>query len=498
MLNSTGNLGDIIGADWPANFPALIDFTDPDRPVSWTADALGDAADAVARGLIKQGCQRGDRVAILSAPSAYNVIAYLGIMRAGCVAAPMNHGLAQSMLSFMLQDCKAKLILADEKNRAFAAQQAPAFLLGAPDFGGLVDPGPYSVPNTEFADVAQILYTSGSTGRPKGVLLSHGGQLWSLSKMVRPRTAQERVLVAAPLYHMNGLLFCKVALMNHMQILLLPKFDAKTYLTIANQQRATIASGIPTMFAMMLREEAFARSLDLTSVTMAMMGSSPLTDALAQGVRSLFPNAVVWNGYGTTESGPFNFGAHPDGVPRPTLSIGYPYPEVEVRLVGPEAPALGVLQVRSPAATAGYLNLPEETAKRVTDGWYDTGDIMRRDEHGFFFFVGRADDMFVCGGENVYPAEVEKLLETHPSVSQAIVVPAPNALKGEIPIAFVVPRAGANVSEQALKAFTLENGPAYRHPRRILFKTVMPLSGPGKIDRKELTLEARAAAESRA
>jgi len=134
----------------------------------------------------------------------------------------------------------------------------------------------------------------------------------------------------------------------------------------------------------------------------------------------------------------------------------------------------------------GYLNLPQETGKRIHDGWYETGDVMRRDENGFFFFVGRNDDMFVCGGENIYPGEVEKLLETHPSVAQAVVVPVPDEIKGQLPVAFVVVKLGASLTEDELKQHALRHAPAYQHPRHVQFVDEMPLAGTNKVDRKLL------------
>jgi acyl-CoA synthetase (AMP-forming)/AMP-acid ligase II len=138
----------------------------------------------------------------------------------------------------------------------------------------------------------------------------------------------------------------------------------------------------------------------------------------------------------------------------------------------------------------GYHNLPDETTRRLRDGWFDTGDICRRDADGFYYFVGRADDMFVCGGENIYPGEVEAMLERHPDVLQAAVVPMAHELKGQVPVAFVVPRPGAELREQPVKDWALAHGPAYQHPRRVVVMAELPLAGTSKIDR--VALKARA------
>jgi acyl-CoA synthetase (AMP-forming)/AMP-acid ligase II len=172
-------------------------------------------------------------------------------------------------------------------------------------------------------------------------------------------------------------------------------------------------------------------------------------------------------------------------------SIGAPYEGTEAALIDSSGTRVdgageGELVLRNPGVLLAYHNLPEETAKRVRDGWYHTGDIARRDTDGFYYFVGRTDDMFVCGGENIFPIEVEQLLERHPAVHQAYVMPFEHEMKGEVPYAFVVLRAGAHATEDELKQFALAHGPAYQHPRRVFFLRQLPLAGTNKIDQKQL------------
>ena len=144
----------------------------------------------------------------------------------------------------------------------------------------------------------------------------------------------------------------------------------------------------------------------------------------------------------------------------------------------------------------GYHNLPAETAKSLQDGWLNTGDILRRDDDGWFYFVGRVDDMFVTGGENIYPGDVETMLERHDDVMQAVVVPAPNALKAHVPHAFIVLRSGCILTEDEVKQHALANAPAYAHPRRVYFVTELPLAGTNKIDLKALKQRATETAEA--
>jgi acyl-CoA synthetase (AMP-forming)/AMP-acid ligase II len=336
-----------------------------------------------------------------------------------------------------------------------------------------------------------FLYTSGSTGRPKGVPLTHAGQLWSIAvRLTRGATwEQHRLLVAAPMYHMNALATLKFVIAAHASAVLLPQFRARPYIEAIGQYQCTWLTSVPTMIALVAQEVDTLAGTNLASVQHVGMGSAPLTQALIDKVKTIFPGAQVTNGYGTTEAGPVAFGPHPDGLPKPDIALGYPLPGIGIRLVnGDDLDAdAGVLQTRTPALMPGYHNLPEKTAAVMTpDGYYITGDLMRRDAQGFYYFVGRADDMFVCNGENVYPAEVEQMLERHPAINQACVVPVPDEIRGQKPVAFIVLVPGATMTAQEVKDYALANGPAYQHPRQVEFVTALPLAGTNKIDRKAL------------
>jgi acyl-CoA synthetase (AMP-forming)/AMP-acid ligase II len=335
-----------------------------------------------------------------------------------------------------------------------------------------------------------FLYTSGSTGKPKGVVLSHESHLWVLAMRRRPlSTPRQRVLVAAPLYHMNGLATSHAALAQHDSVVLLPRFTTAAYIDAIGRYRCTAITAVPPMLAIMLRENELLRHTDLSSVTVIRMGSAPVSAALHESLRWLFPHAQINNVFGTTEAGPITFGPNPEGLPTPFRSVGCSHPQVELRLVAGADTAAehGVLHIRCPALMNGYHNLPEATQTVMTsDGYYVTGDVFRRDAQGFYFFLGRADDMFVCGGENIYPSEVEKMLERHPAIQQACVVPVADEIKGHKPAAFLVLNAGAAASEQEIKDYALANAPAYQHPRWVWFLRELPLAGTNKIDTKAL------------
>jgi acyl-CoA synthetase (AMP-forming)/AMP-acid ligase II len=301
------------------------------------------------------------------------------------------------------------------------------------------------------------------------------------------------------MFHMNALFNLKFAFRNNAPVVLLPLFSVSSYIAAIGAHGVTWLTSVPTMIAMIAKEVGDgAPPASFKNVTRIFMGSSPFGQSLLDRVRRIFPNAAISNGYGTTEAGPAVFGKHPDGIPTPDLSIGYPLKGIDLRIVDGEGRPVsgageGILQMRTLALMRGYLNLPEQTARAIRDGWYHTNDMVRRDADGFYFFVGRADDMFVSGGENIYPGEVEKIIERHPGVQQAVVVPVPDELKQALPFAFVVREPGGRpaADEAAVKQWVLDNAPAYQHPRWVEFVSAMPLAGTNKIDRAALRRRAK-------
>lgn len=495
------NLGDLIDLKAHGAIDAFIDLRLPDQPQRWTRPAFNARINGIASGLLAAGYKAGDVIAILSDNRAEFAQAYLATMQAGMISLPVNYRLPAETIRYIFKDAGVKAAFYDADHahqlpegsyqRIGFDQSGPeglASFLRAPTCA-IYDPRP--------DDIAKILYTSGSTGLPKGVMLGHAGQLWALDQFIPVSFPSPGVVaqIVAPTYHKNGLFNTMSCLAGGATIVSLPRFDARQFLRAIASQKAQAISGIPTMFAIIAQETELIASLDLSSVTSVVIGSAPLTQALIDRVKMIFPKAMVLNGYGTTEAGAAVFGVHPQGLARPSLALGYPLAEVDWDLRDGPHPQEGTLFMRTPAMMNGYLNLESKTREKLKDGWYNTGDIMRRDDDGFFYFVGRADDMFVCGGENIFPGEVEKLLERHPAVLQAAVVPAPDDIKGQIPVAFVV--AETTVDEAALKAFALDHGPAYSHPRFIRFVETIPVAGTHKVDRRVLIDEAaRIARES--
>ena len=490
------NLGALTSPDGDPDKVAVIDLgTGRERRFSYRD--FEAQADAVARALGARGLRRGDRVAILSANRFEFLSTVHGIMRAGLVAVPVNFKFPPATIDYIVRDAGAKLVFCDATRLTSAPKDVPRVGFdggnGAEDFGGFLDPGPFAPIAPGDREPAMFLYTSGSTGRPKGVVLSHQSHIWVVEqRMAAQDMSQHRFLVAAPLYHMNALAMSQLAHAAHATIVLLPQFTTQLYLKAIADYRCTWLTAVPPMIAMMLNDKERFAATDLSSVKYLRMGSAPVSQSLMDAIHRALPRAAVTNAYGTTEAGPVVFGPHPEGLTQPDMSVGYPHPKVQLRLIGDDGKPsdAGVLEMKSPAVMNGYHNRPDVPSPITKDGFYVTGDVFRRDENGFHFFVGRTDDMFVSGGENIFPGEVEKMLESHPDVSQACVVPVDDDIKGTKPVAFVVKREASDLDEATLKAFALANAPAYQHPRSIWFVESLPLASTNKLDRRTLRVMA--------
>jgi long-chain acyl-CoA synthetase len=490
-MSSLINLGDLIPRERDLGKVAVIDLGGEQVPREVTFVRLDAMANGVARALGKRGLARGDRVAILSTNRAEYLAAYYGIMRAGLVALPVNFRFPRRTIHFIIQDSGAKLVFCDRSRRTDCPPRIPVITFGgegAESFDDFLDLGPFVAISPRPNEPAMFLYTSGSTGTPKGVVLSHQSHIWVVETRLAPGLDRHRYLIAAPLYHMNALALAKLACAAHATIVLLPQFTARAYIEAIERYRCTWLTAVPPMIAMMLREKELLARTDLSSVEFVRMGSAPVSASLLEALRQALPQASVTNAYGTTEAGPVVFGPHPQGLPQPELSVGYPHPKVQLRLVdGTDRTAeQGVLEMKCPALMLGYHNRPDVRPPFTADGFYVTGDVFRRDAHGFHTFVGRTDDMFVSGGENLYPAEIERLLERHPDIAQAAVVPIEDEIKGQKPVAFAVPKPGREPSEDDIKRFALANAPAYAHPRFVWFVEELPLASTNKVDRAAL------------
>lgn len=470
---------------------ALVDRSR--RPASEiSVSQITNAVRVFAQALIDMGIPAGSRVGLLAGNLGEYYTVMFGAPAAGMVFVPMNTRLPKSTLEYIADDADLKLLITDSEH-ANLLPDISTIVIGSQNWVDMMSGAPLTdLVGVQPSDIAIQIYTSGSTGRPKGVLLSHENVTFTVLEF-GATIPGEVMLVSAPLYHKNASMASKMAFASGGKVVLLPQFSASEYLEAVNEHAVTMCSGVPTMYALITAELRQSSSkYDLSSVQRVFIGSAPLTEALFDDVQALFPSALVTNGYGTTEA-VLEFGPHPEDLPRPKISLGYQHQNVQLKLIDPVSGLesnQGELWVKSKGVMLGYHELPEANAERLTDGWYHTGDLMHRDEDGWYFFVGRVDDMFVCAGENIYPDSVEQMLEKHPAIHQAVVVPVADELKGQLPTAFIRTEPDHLLAVDAVKQFALKNGPAYAHPRHVWFVDEIPLASTAKIDRANLTKKA--------
>jgi long-chain acyl-CoA synthetase len=464
---------------------------------------LEERVGRMANVLRSLGVGTGDRVALMFGNDWRFLEAFFAPMRLGAVSVPLNIRMGDEALAYVLDDAEARVLVAGrdqaERARTLAGQAKGVahFLADGPggEYAARMDAAPPRFRRRRIDPDAVCMqpYTSGSTGKPKGVLLAHRGQVWN-ADVIRKMACldeTERALVAVPLYHKNAMIGAvKPFLLCGGSLVILPGFDPVAVIRAIDRHRVTYLTGVPAMYKMMLAEKETLARHDVRSVRYALCGSAEVPEELLLEFQRVF-GAPIAESYGLTEGGPV-----PCANPRYGLkklgSCGVDVPRARNRIVRDDGTdcdvdEVGELVCQNPGLAKGFWKLPEVTARKLRDGWLSTGDLMRRDCDGYYYFVGRKDDMINVAGENVYPKEVEDVLLRHPGIRDACVVPAPHATKGWAPVAYLVARDPAAVpAEEEVKRFFLERGAPYAHPRRVLFLERLPLGGTGKPDRSAL------------
>jgi len=453
------NLGNLIDQSKDLNKVAVVHNNQ-----SYSYEYLNTLVTGVSAGLVAHGIVPGDRVAILSENSVKFIATYLGILRMGAVAVLINCKLPGEQINYILNDSDTILLFIDRP------VITPVTTIHFNNLEKFLSNKPVSVVTQ---DPAVILYTSGSTSVPKGVVLSHNHKWIIDSNVANSNPSIKTILVAAPMYHMNGLSNMETAIAGYATLVLMSRFEPMECLSLIAQHQITTITSVPTMLAMMLEKKT---SEDLSSVKEIIMASAPVSRNLFDNVKQAFPNAFVKNAYGITEVGPGIFGRHPT-MTTPELSVGYPRRGMDYKLVD------NVLYVRSPAMMLKYNNI--DSTAITEDGYFITNDLFRIDDNGFYYFIGRADDMFVSGGNNIYPRQVETVIESYPGIISAAVVGIDDEIKGKKPYAFIT--ASVTVKEDDLTEYVLTKLPHSHCPRKFWTLEQMPLTSINKIDKKKLT-----------
>jgi fatty-acyl-CoA synthase len=441
-----------------------------------TYEELDARSDALAGELLARGVLRGDRIATLTGNTPEHVIVFFACAKAGFILLPLNWRLAARELRFQLEDAEPSVFLVEPAYEALADATGHAFEPLAPPHEGAM---PVPAPGVGADDPLLLIYTSGTTGRPKGALLTHANCFWTnLSfDLATGLTGDDVVLQLLPQFHCGGWnVQSLLAWWKGARVVLERAFEPARVLSLLAEKRVTTLMGVPAIYLFLSHEPAFA-DVDLSSLRLAVVGGAPMPEALirvwhARGIE-------IVQGYGLTEAAPNVLCLPPEDAMRKMGSAGKPYPYVEVRL-GEESE----LQVRGPNVFPGYWRNPDATAAVLRDGWLHTGDVAEVDDEGCYRIRGRLKDMYISGGENVYPAEVESVLHEHASVADAAVLGVPDERWGEAGVAFVV--VNELVSDEALMEHCRDRLARYKVPKRVLFVDALPMSAMNKVLKDEL------------
>lgn len=456
-----------------------------------------DALSAKMAGALHEiGARPGDRIAVQVEKSAENVALYLASLRAGLVYLPLNTAYTESEVDFFINDAKPGIVICDPSCAVASTDGRKVLTLGADGAGALMDAAMTAAALTTVTpraedDLAAILYTSGTTGRSKGAMLTHRNlssnalalhRLWGFCD-------DDVLLHALPIFHIHGLFVAlNTALLNASEIIFLPKFDV---LGVRRQlARATVMMGVPTFYTRLLAETDFGGA-DCATMRLFISGSAPLTMETFKSFESRTGHAILER-YGMSEAG--IIASNPLYGERIAGTVGFALPGVEIRvteserILKPGEP--GVVEVRGDNIFKGYWRLPEKTAEEFRPGgWFSTGDVGFLDEDERLTLSGRAKDLIIVGGFNVYPKEIEEALDALPEILESAVIGVPHPDMGEGVVAVLVPADGdpdaPPISDEGLKA-AVAGMARFKQPRRFVWLDALPRNAMGKVQKQAL------------
>lgn len=470
-----------------------LSFADLDRLSAQVAHVLVDA-----------GVAPGDRVAGQVEKSAEALALYLGVLRAGGSYIPLNTAYMPDEVDYFVGNAEPTVVvtltsqvgLYDEiRSRREASYKI--FSLEQDGSGTLkealqVCEERFDTVERDDKDVAAILYTSGTTGRPKGAMLTHLNLRSNLEVLIDywGWGRNDTLLHALPIFHFHGLFVgCNICLATGAEMIYLPKFDADQ--VIAHMPQATTMMGVPTFYTRLLREDRFDRSV-AGHMRLFISGSAPLLEETFEQFEARTGHTILER-YGMTETG-MNTSNPLNGARRPG-TVGFPLPGVEARVVDENnaslpAGSVGSLQVRGDNVFSGYWRMPEKTASEFTeDGFFITGDLARIDDRGYVSIVGREKDLIITGGYNVYPKEVEMVINELPGVAESAVFAVPHADFGEGVAVAIVKEAGQQVADEEVQAACEARLAKYKLPRTIIYLDELPRNAMGKVQKNVLRKE---------
>jgi fatty-acyl-CoA synthase len=493
--------------DWIAHFGrrtpdkiAVIDlasqrrlsYLELDRRIARLASHLRDALKV----------ERGDRVAVLALNTTDTLEVQFACFRIGAVFLPLNNRLTVPELQFIVGDASPRVMVHDADlaevaltvaklcNVASALTYGP----GGSYEASIAASKPLDTPESvTLDDISTIMYTSGTTGQPKGAIITHGMTFWNCVNLGGPAyiTPSTVLLTVLPLFHTGGLnCYTNPVLHAGGTVLIMRAFDPGLALQLISDVSAGINQffGVPAIYQFMAQHPSFATA-DFSRLVIGGVGGAPMPVPLLKVWEER--GVALQQGYGMTETSPAVLTLDKEDAVRKAGSSGKPVMHTEVRIVRPDGSDAGVdelgeLWVRGPNVTPGYWNRPDANASSFTDGWLHTGDATRVDAEGFYTIVDRWKDMYISGGENVYPAEVENVLHQIPAIAEAAVIGIPNQQWGEVGMAIVAVRPGHTLAADEIHAHCAANLARFKCPRLIEFVEALPRNATGKIHKPTL------------
>jgi fatty-acyl-CoA synthase len=470
---------------------ALVDVATGGRFTYGQLDERVSACAQVLAGTLR--LRKGDRLAVLAGNSVEFLELFFAAARTGVVFLPLNTHLTSHEIQYILEDAAPGAILADEAlGRRIDGALEVMTISSYVDLRDAAIGRSFSRVPCDGEDLYCLLYTSGTTGRPKGVRVPHRMVSWNAyNTAVCWQLREEDVSpVYTPLYHAGGLgAFLLPIFAIGGTIVLHKGFDADEVWRVIEQERCTVVLGVPTIFRLLMQAPGF-QTADLKHVRWFISGGAPLPEYIIDAYQRR--GVAFKQGYGLTEVGVNCFAMTVEESIRKKGTIGKPLMFTEAKLVDGEGRVVGPNEVgelllRGPHVCQGYWNNPEATAEALdSEGWFHTGDLARCDEEGFFSIAGRRKDMFISGGINIYPAEIEGELLLYPAVEDAAVIGIPHDIWGEVGVAFVVLRPGSATSVEELTRHLEQRIARYKVPRQFKFVDALPRTAYGKVVKAEL------------
>ncbi|NMM47278.1 acyl-CoA synthetase [Marinigracilibium pacificum] len=488
---------------WSRYQPDKVAVKEAFSGTSYSYNDINNAANALARYFVEElRIQKGDRILILSSFYSEYIPLFSVAQKTGIILVPVNYRLSAKEISFLIKDSDPALIIFEEQFSSLLDQIPEGYTnhlykwheLKSLVSSSLNDAWEFKNIPIELEHPCFILYTSGTTGFPKGAIYTHGMMLWnSLNTSIRLKiTSDDITLMVMPPFHTGGWNVLTTPILHYGgTIVLMSKFDSNKVLELMEEEKISIFMAVPTMVKMMMEENSF-QATNFSNLRYMIVGGEALP---VKSIEKWASRGVpIRQGYGLTEAGPNITSLEAEDALRKRGSIGFPNFYVNTRLVkedGTDARPVesGELWISGPIVTPGYWKNKEATRKAFSENWFKTGDILKKDEEGYLYVVDRIKNMFISGGENVYPAEVEKRILEHPKVNEVAVIGVSDTKWGEVGKAYIVVKDNEILTEEEIKAFCFEGLAKFKVPRYFNFLNCLPKNDTGKIDRKQLAYQ---------